>query len=164
MSNVNHASNFCKVIATEVTTDCNGREYNRVTLEQIQGREEITDPSTGEVFTVIGPQMTVRVTGYKVPYLYAEDDTSAVADYLWSASTGQAIQGCIVRAQVEPYMIGDRTVSTATVFVQGDPNAADFQMRKQQAFDRSGRTLTETETNQPVRVEVPTSSRVSLEI
>lgn len=155
---------FVKVTSNEVTTDINGREYNRVTLEQIQSREEINDPNTGEVLTVIGPAASVRVTGYKVPYLYDEDDTNAVADYLWHARPGQAIQGCIVRAEVVPYNIGERTVTSATVFVQGDPNGSDFQMRKRQAFDRSGRELVNvtapaTESN---RVVVPTSSGLQI--
>jgi len=134
------ASNFVKVVSNEIKTDRNGRKYNRVLLEQLQGRDEIADPMTGEALLIIGPALTVNVTGYEVPYLYEEDDVNAKADYLWNARSGQAIQGCIVRAQVQPYMIGDRSVNSATVFVQGDPNASDFDMRKNQAFERSGRT------------------------
>ena len=155
-----NASNFVKVLSANVQTDINGRKYNRVLLEQLQGREEISDPVTGEVLTVIGPSMTVNVTGYECPYLFEEGDPNAKADYLWHAQPGQAIQGCIVRAQVEPYTIGERTVNTATVFVQGDPNASDFALRKQQAFDRSGRTVVsngDTPANKETRIIVPTS-------
>lgn len=155
-----NATNFVKVVASTVKTDINGRKYNRVMLEQLQGREEVSDPVTGEVFVVIGPSMNVNVTGYEVPYLFEADDPNAKADYLWHARPGQAIQGCIVRAMVQPYMIGERSVSTATVFVQGDPNANDFELRKQQAFERSGRTLVQHEGTllSNARISVPVTS------
>jgi hypothetical protein len=137
----NQAKNFVRVVSHSVQSDKNGREYNRVTLQQLQGREEIADPDTGEALAVIGPEMTVNITGYKIPYYYELDDPKARPDYVWNAREGQAIQGVIVRTTVEPYMIGERTVSTATVFVQGDPDGTDFEMRKTQAFERSGRTV-----------------------
>lgn len=145
-------SNFVEVVATEICTDKNGREYNRCTLGTIASSETWTNPNTGEVCTVLAPTTTVRTIGYKVPYLFDEDDSSAVPDYLWNARPGMVIEGKIVRREVVPYDIDGTTVSTATCFVQGNPNSPDFETAVKIAFDRSGRTL------RSHAVQVPTDS------
>ena len=134
-------SNMVEVVATEICTDKNGREYKRVTLGTTATSGTWTNPATGEVHQVLSPGKTVRATGYKVPYLYDEDDSSAVSDYLWSAAPGMVIEGQIVRREVIPYDINGEMRNAATCFVQGNPNSSDFDMAIKQAFERSGRTL-----------------------
>lgn len=134
-------SNMIEVVATEVCTDKNGREYKRVTLGTTATTGEWTNPTTGEIHQVLSPGKTVRTIGYKVPYLYDEDDSSAVPDYLYNAAPGMVVEGQIVRREVIPYEINGEVRNNATCFVQGNPNSADFDMSIRQAFERSGRTL-----------------------
>ena len=134
-------SNYCEVVATEICTDKNGREYKRVTLGTSAASSTWTNPSTGEVHPVLAPGKSVRTIGYKVPYLYDEDDSSAVADYLWNAMPGMVIEGEIVRREVVPYDINGESRNYHTCFVQGNPNSADFETAVKIAFERSGRTL-----------------------
>ena len=141
-----------EVVATEICTDKNGREYKRVTLGTTATSGTWTNPATGEVHQVLSPGKTVRATGYKVPYLYDEDDSSAVSDYLWAAAPGMVIEGQIVRREVIPYDINGEMRNAATCFVQGNPNSADFDMAIKQAFERSGRTLVQD------AVQVPTDT------
>lgn len=145
-------SNMVEVVATEICTDKNGREYKRVTLGTTATTGTWTNPATGEVHQVLSPGKTVRATGYKVPYLYDEDDSSAVSDYLWNAAPGMVIEGQIVRREVIPYDINGDMRNAATCFVQGNPNSADFDMAIKQAFERSGRTLVQH------AVQVPTDA------
>ena len=145
-------SNMVEVVATEICTDKNGREYKRVTLGTTATTGTWTNPATGEVHQVLSPGKTVRATGYKVPYLYDEDDSSAVSDYLWAAAPGMVIEGQIVRREVIPYDINGDMRNAATCFVQGNPNSADFDMAIKQAFERSGRTLVQH------AVQVPTDA------
>ena len=145
-------SNMVEVVATEICTDKNGREYKRVTLGTTATSGTWTNPATGEVHQVLSPGKTVRATGYKVPYLYDEDDSSAVSDYLWSAAPGMVIEGQIVRREVIPYDINGELRNAATCFVQGNPNSADCDMAIKQAFERSGRTLVQH------AVQVPTDT------
>lgn len=134
-------SNFCEVVATETCVDKNGRNYKRVTLSKSQGSTTWTNPATGEIHPVLAPAKTVRTIGYEVPYLYDADDASAVSDYIWQAQTGMVIEGDIVRREVLPYTIDGETRTSATCFVQGNPNSAEFELAVKQAFERSGRTL-----------------------
>lgn len=134
-------SNFVEVVAVEICTDRNGREYKRVTLGTTATSGTWTNPSTGEVHQVLSPGRTVRATGYKVPYLYDADDASAVPDYLWNAVPGNVIEGEIVRREVLPYEIDGEQRNYHTCFVQGNPNAADFETAVKVAFERSSRTL-----------------------
>ena len=145
-------SNMVEVVATEICTDKNGREYKRVTLGTTATTGTWTNPATGEVHQVLSPGKTVRATGYKVPYLYDEDDSSAVSDYLWNAAPGMVIEGQIVRREVIPYDINGEMRNAATCFVQGNPNSADFDIAIKQAFERSGRTLVQH------AVQVPTDA------
>jgi len=145
-------SNMIEVVATEICIDKNGREYKRVTLGTTATTGTWTNPATGEVHQVLSPGKTVRATGYKVPYLYDEDDSSAVSDYLWNAAPGMVIEGQIVRREVIPYDINGEMRNAATCFVQGNPNSADFDMAIKQAFERSGRTLVQH------AVQVPTDA------
>ena len=134
-------SNMVEVIATEICTDKNGRDYKRVTLGTAATTSTWTNPATGEVHPILAPAKTVRTIGYKVPYLYDEDDSSAVSDYLWNAAPGMVIEGEIIRREVVPYDINGEMRNYHTCFVQGNPNAADFETAVKIAFERSGRTL-----------------------
>ena len=145
-------SKFVEVVATEICTDKNGREYKRVTLGTTAASQTWTNPATGEIHPLLSPGRTVRATGYKVPYLYDEDDSSAVPDYLWNAVPGMAIEGQIVRREVIPYDINGEMRNAATCFVQGNANSADFEVAVKQAFERSGRTLVQH------AVQVPTDA------
>lgn len=147
-------SNFCEIVATENCIDKNGREYKRVTLSKAQGTTTWTNPATGEIHPVLTPARTVRATGYKVPYLYDADDSSAVSDYLWNAAPGMVVEGDIVRREVVPYDIDGDTRTHSTCFVQGNPNSADFETAVKVAFERSGRTLL------AYAVQVPTEDSV----
>lgn len=145
-------SNMVEVLATEICTDKNGREYKRVTLGTTAASETWTNPATGEIHPLLSRGRTVRATGYKVPYLYDEDDSSAISDYLWAAAPGMVIEGQIIRREVIPYDINGEMRDSATCFVQGNPNSADFDMAIKQAFERSGRTLVQH------AVQVPTDA------
>lgn len=151
-SNIDHV----EVLAVENMQDRNAREYKRVTLRTMPATEEWTNPATGQVHRLLTPGTTTRTVGYRVPYLYDEDDTAAVADYLWDAQPGMVIQGKIVKRNVMPYTIEGKTLNTATVFVQGDPNSPMFEAATKLAFDRSGRTLIED------AVRVPTDGPVTI--
>lgn len=151
-------SNMIEVVATEVCNDKNGREYNRVTLGTTATSGEWTNPSTGEIHTVLSPGKTVRTIGYKVPYLYDEDDSSAVSDYLWHAKPGMVVEGQIVRREVVPYDINGESRNAATCFVQGNPNSADFDMSIRQAFERSGRTLVADAVRVPMEASDPVAT------
>lgn len=136
------SNNMVQVIGTEVLSDKNGREYNRVTLRTMPTTEEWTNPTTGEVFQILAPAETTRVIGYRIPYLYESDDESAISDYLWDARPGMVIKGKIVTREVIPYMIDDNTRNSATVFVQGNFDSdQEFETAVKMSFDRSGRTL-----------------------
>lgn len=134
-------SNYVEVVNTELCVDKNGREYKRVTLGTTATSGTWTNPQTGEVHQILSPGKTVRTIGYKVPYLYDEDDASAVSDYLWAAAPGNVIEGQIVRREVIPYDINGEQRNYHTCFVQGNPNSADFETAVKVAFERSGRTL-----------------------
>lgn len=134
-------SNMVEVIATEICTDKNGRDYKRVTLGTAATTSTWTNPATGEIHPILAPAKTVRTIGYKVPYLYDEDDSSAVCDYLWNAAPGMVIEGEIIRREVVPYDINGEMRNYHTCFVQGNSNAADFETAVKIAFERSGRTL-----------------------
>ena len=145
-------SNMVEVLTTEICMDKNGREYKRVTLGTTAASQTWPNPATGEIHPLLSPGRTVRATGYKVPYLYDEDDSSAVPDYLWNAVPGMAIEGQIVRREVIPYDINGEMRNAATCFVQGNANSADFEVAVKQAFERSGRTLVQH------AVQVPTDA------
>jgi hypothetical protein len=147
-------SNFVEVVATEICSDKNGRQYKRVTLGTTATTGTWTNPATGEIHQVLSPGKTVRTIGYKVPYLYDEDDSSAVSDYLWNAAPGMVIEGQIVRREVVPYDINGDTRNSATCFVQGNPNSPEFELAVKQAFDRSGRTLLSDATRVPITDDV----------
>ena len=140
-----------EVVATEICTDKNGREYKRVTLGTTATTGTWTNPATGEVHQVLSPGKTVRATGYKVLYLYDEDDSSAVSDYLWNAAPGMVIEGrlCAVRSS---HMTSTVRCATLPLALQGNPNSADFDIAIKQAFERSGRTLVQH------AVQVPTDA------
>lgn len=136
--------NMVQVIASEICTDKNGREYNRATLRTMPTANEWTDPNTGVVYQMLEPGVTTRAIGYQVPYLFEADDTAAVPDYLWDARPNMVIKGTIITRQVMPYEIDGNTRNTATVFVQGDfTSDAAFESAVKMAFERSGRTLVE---------------------
>jgi hypothetical protein len=147
-----------EVISTEICTDKNGRDYRRVTLGKIAASETWTNPNTGEIMPLLSPGRTVRTIGYKVPYLYDEDDSSAVSDYLWHAKPGMVVEGQIVRREVVPYDINGESRNAATCFVQGNPNSADFDMSIRQAFERSGRTLVADAVRVPMEASDPVAT------
>lgn len=151
-------SKYVKVINTEIKRDRNGRHYNLVTLQTLVEYEQVTDPLTHNELSVMTPMLTVRAIGYKVPYLYDADDSNAIADYLWHAQPGMAIQGTIVRAVVEPYELDGAMRDVATVFVAGDTDkATEFQRATLLAFERSNRKLVTD--NRPTHpVPVPTGN------
>lgn len=151
-------SNFVEVVATEICTDKNGRDYKRVTIGTIANAGEWSNPTTGEVHQVLAPARTVRTIGYKVPYLYDDGDPSAVPDYLWNAAPGMVIEGDIVRREVIPYDINGETRNYHTCFVQGNPNSADFETAVKVAFERSGRTLLEHAVQVPTDINAVTST------
>jgi hypothetical protein len=147
-------NNIVKVIATAVCEDKNGREYKRVTIAASPGSDQYVNPATGEVHQVLAPTKTVRAIGYKVPYLYDANSTSAVPDYLWNAEPSMVIEGKIVRKEVIPYEIDENTRNYATVFVQGETSDQDsFAIATKQAFERSGRTLVENAAIVPTEPE-----------
>tara|TARA_R100001440_G_scaffold2904_1_gene7765 strand:+ start:3240 stop:3719 length:480 start_codon:yes stop_codon:yes gene_type:complete len=152
-------SKFVEVVATEITTDRNDREYKRVTLGTIAGTQTYTNPSTGEIHPVLAPSKTVRTIGYKVPYLYDEDDESAVPDYLWNAVPGMVIEGQIVRREVLPYEINGEMRNYHTCFVQGNPNSAEFPTAISAAFERSGRTLVQQAVQVPTEADPVATAR-----
>jgi hypothetical protein len=147
-----------EVISTEVCTDKNGRDYRRVTLGKIAASETWTNPNTGEIMPLLSPGRTVRTIGYKVPYLYDEDDSSAVPDYLWNATPGMVLEGQILRREVVPYEINGDTRNYHTCFVQGNSNSADFEMAVKEAFDRSGRTLLANAVRVPINGDMTYSN------
>jgi len=151
-------SNMIEVVATEVCSDKNGREYKRVTLGTTATEGSWTNPSTGEIHQVLSPGKTVRTIGYKVPYLYDEDDSSAVSDYLWNAAPGMVVEGQIVRREVIPYEINGEVRNNATCFVQGNPNSPEFKVAIKAAFDRSGRTLVADATRVPMNGDMTYSN------
>lgn len=134
--------NYVKVIATDFQVDKNGREYNRVTL-QTMGNETFIDPTTGEIHQVLAPSTTVRAIGYKVPYLYDADDTSAVPDWMYNAKVDMVVQGQIVRRKVSPYTINGDVREYATIFVAGDPQSPAFETAINASFEKAGHTLTD---------------------
>ncbi len=146
-------SNFVEVVATEICTDKNGRDYKRVTLGTTATTGTWTNPNTGEVQKLLAPGKTVRTIGYKVPYLYDDDGFSAVPDYLWQAQQGNVIEGQIVRREVIPYEINGDQRNYHTCFVQGNPNSADFETAVKVAFERSGRTLLEAAVRVPTDLD-----------
>ena len=152
-------SNYCEVVATEICTDKNGREYKRVTLGTSAASSTWTNPNTGEVHPVLAPGKSVRTIGYKVPYLYDEDDSSAVSDYLWNAMPGMVIEGEIVRREVIPYDIGGEMRNYHTCFVQGNPNSADFETAVKIAFERSGRTMVQHAVQVPTEADPVATAR-----
>lgn len=136
-------SDHVEVLAVENLQDRNAREYKRVTLRTMPTTEEWVNPATGQVHRLLTPGTNVRAIGYRIPYLYEDGDTGAIADYLWDAQPGMVIQGKIVKRNVMPYKIDDETRNTATVFVQGDSSSTSFGAATKLAFDKSGRTLIE---------------------
>ena len=134
-------SNFVEVLAIEICTDKNGRDYKRVTLGTASSTTTWTNPATGEIHPVLAPAKTIRAIGYKVPYLYDEDDASAVSDYLWNAMPGMVVEGEIIRREVVPYEIGGEMRNYHSCFVQGNSDSADFETAVKMAFERSNRTL-----------------------
>lgn len=150
--------NMVQVIATEICTDKNGREYNRATLRTMPTANEWTDPATGVVYQMLEPGVTTRAIGYKVPYLFEADDTAAVPDYLWDARPNMVIKGTIITRQVMPYEIDGNSRNTATVFVQGEyASDAGFESAVKMAFERSGRTLVEHAVAIPTEPAEPAS-------
>ena len=152
-------SNFCEVVGAELCNDKNGRDYKRVTLGTAATATTYVNPVTGEIHPVLAPSKTVRTIGYKVPYLFDEDDTNAVPDYLWNAAVGMVIEGEILRREVMPYDIDGESRTFATCFVQGNPNAADFQTAVKIAFERSGRTLVEDAVQLPTEDTLAATAR-----
>ena len=61
-------SNFVEVVATEICTDKNGRDYKRVTLGTTATTGTWKNPNTGEVQKLLAPGQTGRTLGYTVPY------------------------------------------------------------------------------------------------
>lgn len=151
-------SNFVEVVATELCTDKNGRDYKRVTLGTAATSGTWTNPATGEVHPVLAPAKNVRTIGYKVPYLYDEDDSSAVPDYLWNATPGMVIEGDIIRREVVPYDIGGEMRNYHTCFVQGNPNSPEFETAVKVAFERSGRTLVSAAVRVPTDIDEITAT------
>jgi hypothetical protein len=156
---MSQSSNFVEVVATETCEDKNGRQYNRVTLGTTATSGQWTNPTTGEIHQVLSPGKTVRTIGYKVPYLYDEDDSSAVPDYLWNAAPGMVVEGQIVRREVLPYDINGDTRAAATCFVQGNPNSVEFETSVKLAFERSGRTLIANATRVPMELDPVATAR-----
>lgn len=151
-------SNFVEVLATEICTDKNGRDYKRVTLGTAATTSTWVNPGTGEVHPILAPAKTVRAIGYKVPYLYDEDDSSAVPDYLWNAAPAMVIEGEIVRREVLPYEINGDTRNYHSCFVQGNSDSADFETAVKVAFERSGRTLLANAVQVPTEVDAVTAT------
>jgi len=127
-----------KTESTEPLVDKNGKKYCIV---------EFSTPDTtyirnakGQMAAVKKPQ--VSVGGYTAWEISNLESLKGKSDFGWGLELGEEVQGHIIKRAVEPYKVGERMVSTASVVSFADTaDEQGFELDVQAQFRRKRHTL-----------------------